>query len=46
MFFRPNNAILLAGTKLKNTYKSSELTTAIHLPTVIHHTPTQFYNVM
>jgi len=39
MFFRPNKALLLAGTKLKNTYKSLELTTATLLPTVIHHTP-------
>jgi len=28
MFFRPNNALLLAGTKLNSTYKSLELTTA------------------
>jgi len=40
MFFRPNNTLLLAGTKLKSTYKSLELTTATRLPTVIHHTPT------
>jgi len=40
--FRPNNSILLAGTKLKSTYKSLELTTA----TVIHHTPIKFYNVI
>ena len=40
MFFRPNNAPLLAGTKLKSTYKSFELTTPARLPTVIHHTPT------
>jgi len=46
MFFRPNNALLLAGTKLKSTYKSLELTTATRLPTVIHHTPTKFYNVI
>jgi len=46
MFFRPNSALLLAGTKLKNTYKSSELTTATHLPTDIHHTPTKFFNVI
>jgi len=46
MFFRLNNALLLAGTKLKSTYKSLELTTATHLPTVIHHTPTTFYNVI
>jgi len=39
MVFRPNNAILLAGTKLKSIYKSLELTTASRLPTVIHHTP-------
>jgi len=44
--FRPNNAILLAGTKLKSTYKSLELTTATHLPTVIHHIPTKLYNVI
>jgi len=46
MFFRPNNALLLAGTKLKSTYKSLELTTATRLPTVIHHTPTKLYNVI
>ena len=40
MFFRPNNAILLASTKLKSFYKSLELTTATRLPTVIHHAPT------
>jgi len=33
MFFRPNKALLLAGTKLKSTYKSLELTTAKRLPT-------------
>jgi len=43
---RPNNAILLAGTKLKSTYKSLELTTATRLPTLIHHTPIKFYNVI
>jgi len=46
MLFRPNNAILPPGTKLKSTYKSLELTTATRLPTVIHHTPTKFYNVI
>ena len=44
MFFRPSNALLLAGAKLKSTYKSLELTTAARFPTVIHHTPTKFYN--
>jgi len=44
--FRPNNAILLAGTKLKSTYKSLELTTATRLPIAIHHIPTKFYNVI
>jgi len=38
MFFRPNKALLLADKKLKSTCKSLELTTAIRLPTVIHHT--------
>jgi len=33
MFFRRNKALLLAGTKLKSTYKSLELTTATRLPT-------------
>jgi len=42
--FRPNNALLLAGTRLKSTYKSLELTTATRLPTVIHNTPTKLYN--
>jgi len=42
MFFRHNNALLLAGTKLKSTYKNLELTTATRLPTVIHHTPSKF----
>jgi len=46
MFFRPNNALLFAGTKLKSTYKSLELTTATRLPTVIHHIPIKFYNVI
>jgi len=46
MFFRPNNAHLLAGTKLKSTYKSLELTTTTRLPTFIHHTPTKFYNAI
>jgi len=46
MFFRPNNALLLAGTKLKSTYKSLELTTATRLPTVIQNTPTKLYNVI
>jgi len=45
MFFRPNKALLLAGTKLKSTYKSLELTTATCLPTVIHSTPIKLYNV-
>jgi len=40
MFFRRNNALLLAGTKFKSTYKSLEVTTATRLPTVIRHTPT------
>jgi len=30
---------------LKSTYKSVELTTATHLPIVIHHTP-KFYKVI
>jgi len=46
MFFRPNNALLLAGTKLKITYKTSELTTVTRLPIAIHHIPTKFYNVI
>jgi len=46
MFYRPNNALLLAGTKRKSTYKSLELSTVTRLPTVIHHTPTKFYNVI
>jgi len=46
MFYKPNNALLLAGIKLNSTYKSLELTTATRLPTVIHHTPTKFYNVI
>jgi len=46
MFFRPNNALLLSGTKLNSTYKSLELTTATRLPTVINHIPTKFYNVI
>jgi len=48
MFFRPNNALLLASTKLKSPYKSLELTTATRLPadTVIYHIPTKFYNVI
>jgi len=29
MFFRPNNSLLLAGTKLNSTYKSLEVTTAM-----------------
>jgi len=40
MFFRPNNALLLAGTKLKSFYKSVELTAPTRLSTVIHYTPT------
>jgi len=44
MFFRPSNALLLAGAKLKSTYKSLELTTAARFPAVIHHTPTKFYS--
>ena len=40
MYFRPSNALLLAGTKLKSTYKSLELTTVTRLSTVVHHTPT------
>ena len=46
MFLRPNKALLLAGTRLKGTYESLELTTATRLPTVIHHTPSKFYNVI
>jgi len=46
MFFKPNSVLLLAGKKLKSTYKSLEITTAIRLPTVIHHTPTKLYNVI
>jgi len=42
MFFKPSNALLLAGTKLKSTYKSLELTAATRLPTVIYHIPTKF----
>jgi len=41
----PNNALLLAGTKLKSTYKSLELTTATRLPTVIKYSP-KFYNII
>ena len=44
--FRPNNALLVAGTKLKSTYKSLELTTGTRLPTAIHHILTKFYNVI
>jgi len=36
--FRPNKALSVTGTKLKSTYKSLELTTAIRLTTVIHYT--------
>jgi len=36
-FLRPNKAHVLAGKKLKSTYKSLELTTGTRLPTVIHH---------
>ena len=46
MFFRPNKALLLAGTKRKSTYKSIELTTATRFSIVIPHTPTEFYNVL
>jgi len=46
MFFRPNSALLLAGKKLKSTYKSLELITATRLPTVIYHIPTKFYNII
>jgi len=46
MFLIPSNALLLAGTKLKSTCKSLELTTATCVPTVIHHTPTKFYNII
>jgi len=46
MFFRPNNALLLAGTKLNSTYKSLELTTATRLLTVIKHTLTKFCNAI
>jgi len=46
MLFRPNKALLVEGTKRKCTYKSLELTTAIRLPTVIHHIPSKFYNVV
>jgi len=46
MFFRPSNALLLAGTKLKSSYKSLELVTATLCPLPsTHHTPT-FYNVI
>jgi len=44
-FFRPKNVLFLAGTKLKSTYTSLELTTVTRLPTVIHHTR-KFYNVI
>jgi len=43
--FTTNNALLLADTKLKSTYKSLELTTATRLHTVINHTP-KFYEVI
>jgi len=46
MHFKLNNARLLAGTKLKSTYKSLEPTTATRLHTVIYHTLTKFYNVI
>jgi len=46
MLFRPKNALLLAGTKFKSTYKSLKLTTPTRLPTVVHHIPTKFYNVI
>jgi len=46
MFLRLNNVLLLAGTKLKCTYKSLQLTTATRLLTVIRHTPTNFYSVI
>jgi len=45
MFFRPNNALSLAGTKLYSTYKSLELITATRLPPVIHHIP-KLYNII
>jgi len=32
--------------KLKSPYKTLELTTATRLPTVTHHVPTKFYNVI
>jgi len=35
MFFRPNNTLLLADTKLESTYKSLELTTATRLSTIL-----------
>jgi len=44
--FRPNNALLVAGTNLKSTYKSLKLTTTTRLPTAIHHIPTKFFNVI
>jgi len=43
--FKPNKALLLAGTKLKSTYESLEFTTATRLPTVIRHAP-KFYIVI
>ena len=46
MFFRPNKALLVAGTKLKSTYKSLELTAAIRLATDIHHIPSKFYYII
>jgi len=41
MFFRPNNALLLAGIKLR-AWSSPQP----HVCPVIHHTPTNFYNVI
>jgi len=43
MLFRPNNALLLAGTNLQSTYKNLELTKATRLSTVIHHIPSKSY---
>jgi len=46
MFFRDRpNKLLLAGTKLKSTYKTLEITTVTRFPTVNQHTP-KFCNVI
>jgi len=45
MFLNPTKRFYSQVKKIKSTYESLELTTAVRLPTVIYHTP-KLYDVI